>query len=133
MSIRSYLRYAWCVLTAALIFVSFMPGSVWLYRSVGNNDLNRWIHFMVYVAVVSGPFIVWRRASSLMLPLIIAMSAVSLETFQLLVPGATVQPQNIFADLFGAGAGLLLGFNLRMIQMSAVAKKELQVDRSRSV
>jgi zinc transporter ZupT len=56
------------------------------------------------------------------------MAGILLETVETLIPGSIARPQNVLANLFGVGAGILLGINLRMMRTAAKSEKKLVVD-----
>jgi len=120
------MRYLWCVVTGGVVLMSISPGSNWMCQLVGNDDWNRWIHFFACLTVVVIPFAVWRSKTVVLLPLMIVMVGIMLEFAQTLVPGSHVQPQNALADLFGVGAGSLLGLNLRMMRTSAKGRQQVR-------
>jgi len=119
MLINTQLRYLWCVLTGGVLLMSILPGSISSYQAVAVYNSNRWVHFLVYATVVAIPVASWRRRSGVLFALSLAILAIILESLQTTIPGPIVRPQNVLADLFGVGAGILLGLNIRTMRASA--------------
>ena len=131
MTLDRPLSYIWCALAAGVILVSTLPGGGWVDQTLGNSDISRWAHFMAYATVVVIPFLACRKAKSVFLPLAVVLAGIMLETVETLIPGSAVHPQNVLANMFGVGAGILLGINLRMMRNAARADKKLDIENSR--
>jgi len=125
---NSRLRYLWCVLTGAILLMPILPGSSLIYQAVAAYDANRWIHFLAYATVAAIPISSWGRRTSVLFSLAIVVIGIPLELLQ----GFTGRAQNVFADLFGFGAGILLGLNIRMMRTSAKQENNASPDPSRS-
>jgi len=132
MQTNSRLRYLWYVLMCGILLMAILPGSSRMYQVVSAFDSNRWVHFLVYGMIVAIPFVVRRRGTGLWLPLGIVLAAIVIELLQTAMPGSNLRAHNIFPDLFGVGAGILLGLNLRKIRTIAKSEGELITDDSRS-
>ena len=113
------LRYLWCVLAGAVLVVAAMPGGSWLYQRDGLPEWIRWVHFLAYAAVSAIPVAAWRRKTTVLLSFGALALGMILEGIQPLILGFHGRPQNLLADLFGIGAGILLGLNLRVMRHSA--------------
>jgi hypothetical protein len=98
-----------------------MPGGSAIYQDVALFDSSRWVHFLAYAAVSAIPVAAWRRRNTVLLSLGGPVLGMILEALQPFISGFHGRPQNILADLFGVGAGILLGLNLRMMRNSANA------------
>jgi hypothetical protein len=122
------LRYLLCVLTGGVVLMAILPSSSWMCQIVGNSDWNRWAHFLVCLTVVVIPFAVWKNRSAILFPLIIVIVGILIEFTQMLIPGSHVQHQNVFSDLFGAGAGILLGLNIRVMRSSEKGEEKLDAN-----
>jgi uncharacterized membrane protein YedE/YeeE len=126
------LRYFWCVLTGGILLMSNLPGSSLIYQAVAAYDSNRWVHFLVYATVAVIPVVAWRRRTSVLFSLVIVALGIALELLQTHIPGLIGRPQNAFADMFGVGAGILLGLNIRMMRNSAKSGANATPDPSRT-
>jgi hypothetical protein len=124
------LRYLWCVLTGGILIMSILSGCSSIYQSVVAYSANRWIHFLVYATVTAIPVFAWRRRSSVLFSLIIVVLGFTFELLQAHIPGLIGRPQNAFADMFGFGAGILLGLNIRMMRTSAKSETNATPDTS---
>ena len=113
------LRYLWCVLTGAILLMPILPGNSLIYQAVIAFNANRWVHFVVYTTVAVIPVVAWRRRTSVLFSLAIVVVGIPIELLQAHMPGLIGRPQNVFADMFGFGAGILLGLNIRMMRTSA--------------
>ena len=126
------LRYLWCVLTGGILLMSILPGSSSIYQAVAAYDANRWIHFLIYATVAAIPVVAWRHRTSVLFSLVIVALGIALELLHAHIPGLIGRPQNAFADMFGAGAGILLGLNIRMMRNSAKLGANATPDPSRT-
>jgi VanZ family protein len=119
MSTNRRLFYIWCVLTGGMLLISMLPASSSIYQAVAVFDSHRWAHFFVYATVAAIPITSWRRRFGVLFALALAMLGIFFEFLQTTIPGPIVRPQNVLADLFGVGAGILFGLNIRMMRTSA--------------
>ncbi len=126
------LTYFWCVLAAGVLFASILPRGAWIDQIIGNSDMSRWAHFLAYATIVVIPFVACRKGKGVLLPVLVVMAGILIESVETLIPGSIARPQNVLANVFGVGAGLLLGMNLRMMKTQAKPDKKLSVDNSRS-
>ena len=125
------MRYLWCVLTGGMLWMSIFPSSISIFQGAAAYSLSRWVHFLVYVSVAAIPVVAWRRKSTVLLSLAIAILGSAFEFLRMYFPGHTFQSQNVFADLFGIAAGILLGLNIRMMRNSAKSHNQPNPDSSR--
>jgi hypothetical protein len=109
----------WCLLIGGVFLVELLPGRNRLYDLIAAFDSSRWVHFVVYTAVVAIPFAVWKSRRNVLLSLIPVFVTYALEYVQSCVYGPYVRHRNLSADLFGIAAGILLGLNLRVMRSSA--------------
>lgn len=124
------LRFLWCVLTCGVLFSSIPFVAIWIDQILGINNLNRWVHFLAYAVIAAIPVAAWRQRTSQILSLVFAMLGIAiglLPAFQ----GALVHIHNAPAELFGVGAGILLGLNLRLMRNSAKSPNETEQNPSR--
>jgi hypothetical protein len=108
----------WCLLICGVFFFEALPGPNGIYVSVAVFDKNRWLHFLVYMAIVAIPFASWRNRVDVLLSLIPPFLTYALEYVQSTVYGPQIRYRNLSADLFGIAAGILLGLNLRVLRSS---------------
>jgi len=120
------------VLAAGVLFMSILPVGGWMDQIIGNSNMNRWAHFLAYATIVVIPFAACRKGKGALLLLVVVMAGILLETVETLIPGSIARPQNVLANLFGVGAGILLGINLRMMRTAAKSEKKLVIDNSQS-
>ena len=113
------LRYLWCLVTGGALLMPIPFFASRMDQLIGAGDLNRWVHFLVYAMVAAIPVAAWGRRTILLLSLVLALVGIALELLPAFIPGTIVRPQNAQAELFGVGAGILLGLNLRMMRNSA--------------
>src|ERR1035438_7546007 len=116
---KTRLRCLWCVLTSGILLMSIRPGSIWVNQIVGAGGLNRWVHFLAFVAVLAISFAAWKGRTGVLLSLVIAAAGLALEIFQGSIPGMIANHQRVLADMFGVAGGLLFGCNVRMLRSSA--------------
>ena len=126
------LRYLWYVLICGIFLMSIIPGNNSIYRLVVAYDANRWIHFLVYAIVATLPAVAWKRRFSMLLPMAVVGLCMALEPLQAYIMGPIVRPRNVLADVFGVGAGILLGLNLRRMHMLESSDNTTSPDTSRS-
>jgi len=112
------LRYLWCVLTGAILLMPILLENSLIYQTFVACDANRWVHFVVYATVAVIPVVAWWRRTSVLFSLAIVVLGIPIELLQAHMPGLIGRPQNVFADMFGFGAGILLGLNIRMMRTS---------------
>jgi hypothetical protein len=110
--------YAWCLLIWAILLITSLQHARSVYRYMAPLDLSRWIHFLAYMAVVALPIAVWIRKRSIVLSFIAPILSIAVEATQAGIPLPALRMQTIPADLFGIGAGILLGLNIRMLHRS---------------
>jgi hypothetical protein len=108
----------WSSLIFCVFLFEVIPGPNWIYASVANFDKNRWLHFLVYMAVVAIPFAAWKNKINVLLSLIPPFVTYALEYVQSSLYGPHIRYRNLSADVFGIAAGILLGLNLRVLQSS---------------
>ncbi len=127
------LRYAWGALAAGVLIMSALPGRIWIGPVTLPYCPSRWVHFLVYVAVTSIPCAAWRTKSGVLCCLsVIAFSVV--RVFFFAVAGSTANGlENVFSDLFGIAAGILLGLNLRVMGSSAGTVAGMKQNRRRTM
>jgi hypothetical protein len=125
------MRYLWCVLTGGMLWMSIFPSSNSIVLGDSAYSLSRWVHFLVYALVAAIPFTAWRRKSTVLLSLAIAILGFAFELQRAYFPGHAVQSQNVFADMFGIAAGILLGLNIRMMRNPAKSHNQANPDSSR--
>jgi hypothetical protein len=119
MNNRLRLRSPWDVLAGGVLIMSVLLGGSWLGQVTAPYCPNRWIHFLVYAAVTSIPCAAWRTKRGVLCSLsVIGFSVVC--GFFLAIAGRPENGlENVFSDLFGIAAGVLLGLNLRLMGGSA--------------
>src|SRR5664279_4784083 len=126
------LRLLWCVLTCGVLLMSTPSAAGWIDHFIGVNNFNSWVHFLAFAAVATIPVAAWRQRTNQLLSLVFVLVGIALELMPAFVPGALVRHQNALADLFGVGAGVLLGLNFRMMRNSARSLTDGNQDPSRS-
>lgn len=119
MLIDRRLRFLWCVLACGVLLMSTPSAANWIDQFIGNNNLNSWVHFLAFAAVATIPVAAWMHRTNQLLSLVFVLVGIAIELTPAFIPGAVIRPQNAPADLFGGGAGILLGLNLRMMRNSA--------------
>lgn len=112
------LRFLWCVLIAGVLLLSTPSAARWIDYRLGVNNLNSWAHFLAYAAVSTIPVAAWRQRTNQLICLVVVLIGIAFELTPTFVPGAVNRSQNAIAELFGVGAGILLGLNLRMLHTS---------------
>ena len=113
------LRYLWCVLTGGMLCNSLFSGTSSIPQGIAAYGSNRWVHFLLYMAVVTIPVIAWRRRGTVLFFFGIAVIGSAIDAVQVFMPAFRGRPQFAIADLFGIAAGILLGLNIRMMRRSA--------------
>jgi len=106
---RLWLRCVWAVLVAGALLISIF-GNV-LFTSF---PANRWLHFLVYVAVTSIPCAIWRTKGAVVFSLAIIGCCVMSGTAVAIWNWYGVRAESTVSDFFGIAAGVLLGVNLRL-------------------
>ena len=92
----------------------------------------RWVHFLSYAAIIVIPFAGCRKRKGVVLALLVMMGGIILQFLEMLIPGWLPRPQNIVANMFGVGAGILLGMNLRMMRSQAKPDRSLRINSPHS-
>jgi hypothetical protein len=110
--------FFWYVLTGGLILVTILPGVGPIHDFVSGYDSNRWARFLAYAAVATIPVAGWRQRSNILLSLVPVFVSIGIESLHGYLPGLMARTGNIPADLFGVGAGILLGSNIRVMRTS---------------
>lgn len=124
--------YLWGVLAAAVLVASIIPPAIWIDQMIGNSDIGRWVHFLSYAAIIVIPFAGCRKRKGVVLALLVIMGGIILQSLEMLIPGWLPRPQNIVANMFGVGAGILLGVNLRMMRSQAKPDRSLRINSPHS-
>jgi hypothetical protein len=124
--------YIWCLLIWAILLVSSLQHARSVYQYIAPLDLSRWIHFLAYAAVVALPIAAWVRKKSILLSFIAPILSIAIEATQAGIPLPALRMQTIPADLFGIGAGILLGLNIRMMHRSTRQPITSDLESSRS-
>lgn len=115
------LRFLWCVLSCGVLLMSTPFAADWIDHFIGVNNVNSWLHFGAFAFVAAIPVAAWRQRTNQLLSLVFVLVGIAIELMPAFIPGTIVRPQNAPADLFGVGAGILLGLNLRMLRNSATS------------
>jgi VanZ family protein len=103
------MKLAFFTVSAGIVVLSVIPG----YNGVIPD---KWGHFLGYGMCASLALFAWERRRSAMLAVaLVAALGVLLELAHRYIPGRTVEPWDVLANLMGIGAGLLLGMNLRLM------------------
>lgn len=131
MKINRFL-YPWCMLICSIFLSSSLQSTQSAYQFIAPYDSSRWVHFLVYAAVVAFPVGTWRRRKSIMLSFVPPIMSIVLELLQAGVPIPTLRTQTIPADLFGVAAGILLGLNIRTMRNAAKSPDTVGSAASRS-
>ncbi len=132
MQINSLLRYLWFALMVGILCMLILRGSSHASQVVVAYDSSRWGHFLLYGMVVAIPFAVIRKRTGLWLPLSIVLATIVAEFAQTLVQTSSARAATVLPEMFGLGAGILLGLNLRKIRTPARSEAELIREDSRS-
>ncbi len=118
MLIGKRLRIMWCLLICGVLLLSTPYEANRLDHFIGINNMNSWAHFLAYAVVSTIPVAAWKHKTDQLLSLILSLVGITLELTPVFIQGAIMRPQNASADMFGVGAGILLGLNLRMMSNS---------------
>ena len=113
------LRSAWDVLAGGVLIMSALLGGSWLGQVIVPYCPNRWVHFLVYAAVTSIPCAAWRTKRGVLCSLSVIGFSVVCGFFLAIACRQENGLENVFSDLFGIAAGVLLGLNLRLMGGSA--------------
>lgn len=113
------LRSAWDVLAGGVLIMSALLGGSWLSQVTVPYCPNRWVHFLVYAAVTSIPCAAWRTKRGVLCSLSVIGFSVVCGFFLAVACRQENGLENVFSDLFGIAAGVLLGLNLRFMGGSA--------------
>jgi hypothetical protein len=112
------LRFLWCMLACGTLLMSIPVAASWIDQIIVSSSLNRWVHFLVYALVAAIPVAAWRQRTNQLFSLVFLMLGIAIELLPAFLRGHVVHSQNAHADLFGVGAGILLGLNLRVMRHS---------------
>src|SRR5208282_5187517 len=104
---RLWLRCVWALLVAGALLISIF-GNV-LFTS---PPANRWLHFLVYVAVTSIPCAIWHSRGAVVFSLAIVGCCVMSGAAVAIWNWYGVRAESTVSDFFGLAAGVLLGLNL---------------------
>ena len=126
------LFYLWCVLVGAIITISVLPASGWIYQSIADYNSSRWVHFLTFASAAAIPVSAWKHRKNILFSFIPLLVSIALEALRAGMPGPIFRTQNVPADLFGIAAGFLLGLNIRTMHNSAKAPGSVRFDPSRS-
>jgi hypothetical protein len=118
MSQNAAFQRAWCVLAGGVVLLSIIPGRGGTYEAFSSMDSNRWVHFLMYLAIATIPVGRWSWRTALLFAAAFAALGFGGEYLRALVPDLVGRPQNALADLFGVAAGILLGLNIRMLTIT---------------
>jgi hypothetical protein len=122
----------WYVLAASVLFMSILPNARWIDQIVGDSNMGRWVHFLAYATIIAIPFAACRKRKGVLLPLVVVMAGILLECVETLTTNSVARPQNVLANMFGVGAGILLGMNLRTMRTAARSENKLNVGNHHS-
>jgi membrane associated rhomboid family serine protease len=86
-----------------------------------------WARFLVYAFAASIPFVVWQRKQHVIYSFVIVVLVAVFEILCALAVGRDGHQVDVFAELFGVAAGILLGLNLR--RMRASARRSAQISQ----
>jgi hypothetical protein len=106
------------VLIAGILLMPMISASSVIYQPVVHFISNRWVHFLVYMSVAAIPVAAWRRKTNVLLSLVLVVLCVALKLLQGHTTVPMVRYQSFIANMFGVAAGILLGFNIRMLHAS---------------
>lgn len=115
----------WCFLVLCVFIFEALPGPNWIYTSVAIYDKSRWLHFVIYAAMLTIPFSEWKNRTTILLSIIPPFITYALEYVQSSLYGPHIRYRNLSADLFGMAAGILLGLNLRVLRKSRKPVNEM--------
>ena len=127
MKINRFL-YPWCLLICTIFLSSSLQSTRSAYGYIAPYDSSRWIHFLVYAAVVALPVGTWQRRESVFLSFVPPILSIVLEALQAGFPLSLLRTQTVPADLFGIAAGILLGLNIRTIRNAARPLNKAELD-----
>jgi hypothetical protein len=102
-----------------MFLTSALQGARSMHRYLTPLDSSRWVHFLVYAAVVALPMAAWQRRRNIVLSFAAPIMSIALEASLGGIPLPQLRMQTLPADLFGISAGVLLGLNFRMMRRSA--------------
>jgi len=114
------------------MLMSILPGRNVIYHAVAAYDANSWVHFLIYILVAAIPVAAWRRRSSVLLCLLIAVLGIFIKLLHAFIPLLMIRHQNVLADMFGVAAGILLGSNIRMLRSSISSSSIIDLGMPRS-
>lgn len=107
------LLFPWLTLVLIAYVLPFLCDHWPRYEDLIGHDWNRWIHFIVFVALGAIPISAVSQKRSVLVSLLTTVPAVLLEPFHRAGSSIASCAQSMPADLFGIASGILLGLNLR--------------------
>jgi len=123
---RRWLLAIWGMTVAAIGLFLLVPSISLASENVKFFFKNDWVHFALFIFVVSVPCVLARSRKHLMWGIAVASVLAAAEA----VHGAFIEAKQVLdvfgADLFGIVAGILLGLNLRMLNSASVSAADRQ-------
>lgn len=107
--------YLWCVLVCVILVIPMLHLVHLESGILYSFDSSRWVHFLIYAVAVAVPVGVWHRGLPIYLTLASILLSIAMDSLASDPLLRAVRSQMIPAELFGAGAGILLGLNLRIM------------------
>lgn len=108
--------YLWCILVFLILVVPILHYGHVESGALHPIDSSRWIHFLIYAAAVALPVGVWPRGPQMFLSMVPIFVAIAIDCSASDPILAAIRPQMIPAEMFGVGAGILFGLNLRVMR-----------------
>lgn len=124
--ISTRMRCLWVLLVGGTLLISTNNGNEWVYQAVRSNDLNRWIHFLAYGAIVILTFVAWKSRIGALLVLLVTALGLGFELSPVSGSGPSTNRDTALADLFGIASGILLELNIRLLRSSVTARTNAQ-------
>lgn len=126
MNNRLRLCSPWDVLVGGVLIMSLLLGGSWLGQAIAPYCPSRWVDFLVYAAVTS----IICSARRTKMGVLCSLSAIGCSAvcgfFLAIACRQQNGLENVFSDLFGIAAGVLLGWNLRLMGSSSNRRHETQ-------